>query len=57
MDIINGEIILNVWLAMLIYNIILRALGTVIMNAIMRGKTGDEIKKTFKERLEQEKNK
>lgn len=53
MEYLNGEIILNVWLAMLIYNIIFKAFGATLLSAAMKGKKGDEVRKTFKEKLEE----
>lgn len=53
MEYLNGEIILNVWIAMMIYNIIFKAFGATLLNAAMKGRQGDEVRKTFKERLEE----
>ena len=53
MEYLNAEIILNVWLSMLIYNTIFKAFGATLLSSAMKGKNGDEVRKTFKERLEE----
>ena len=53
MEYLNGEIILNVWLAMMVYNILFKALGATLLSAAMKFKKGDVVRKTFKERLEE----
>ena len=53
MECLNGEIILNVWLAMLVYNILFKAFGATLLKAAMKGEKGDEVRKTFKDRLEE----
>jgi hypothetical protein len=52
MSYINLEIIINVWLAMLVYNVLLRAAGSVLLNAVIKGKAGSELRRAFKEKLE-----
>ena len=53
MEYLDGKIILNVWLAMLVYNILFKTFGATLLNAAKKGKKGDEVRKTFKDRLEE----
>ena len=50
---INVEIILNVWIAMLIYNILFKAFATTLLGLAMKGKAGEEVRKAFKQKLEE----
>lgn len=50
----NLELISNMLIALLIYNIILKAISGVIISSILNNtKTGSEVKKTYKELLEE----
>ena len=53
MEYLDGKIIFNVWLAMLVYNILFKAFAATLLNAAMKGKKGAEVRKTFKDRLEE----
>ena len=57
---INTEIILNTFLGMVVYRIILGWIGSVIIKMVMNTDTGDEfskeVKKTFKEKIKQKEN-
>ena len=50
----DAEIILNVIIGCFIYNIFLKALGTTIVETLLKTKAGKEgVKKAFKERMEE----
>lgn len=38
MEYLDGKIIFNVWLAMLVYNILFKAFAATLLNAAMKGK-------------------
>jgi hypothetical protein len=53
----NLELIINVVIALFIYNIILKAIGNVFIQRILESKKGQEIEskvyKTFEERIKE----
>ena len=51
MKYINVEIIVNVWIAMLLYNTMFKAFAATLLNAAMKGKIGDEVRNKLKDRL------
>ena len=48
---IDSKLILNILIALFVYNIILKAIGQTLMNAFLRSETGKEQRKTFRERV------
>ena len=56
MEYLNTQIIFNVWLAMMVYNILFKAFGSVLLNAVMKGKAGEEVRKSFQDRLKDKSN-
>jgi hypothetical protein len=54
---IHWEIILNIWAALFIYNVLIKAIFGSMLSASMSGKSGEKVRKTFKERIEELDNK
>jgi hypothetical protein len=47
------NLILNILISLFIYNIILRSIGSVLMQAFMKTNTAKEERKSFRERLDE----
>jgi len=58
---IDINLIGNFLIALIIYNMILRSIGSIILKEMLKSKKGkeatEEVRKTFKERLEEKENK
>ena len=48
---IDVSLIINVLIAIILYNMIVKSIGAIIIKELLRSEKGKEAKKTFKEKL------